>query len=67
MYAIIRESVEDRRVPGTGTLPLRALMAELPGDIPVALEVPAKGIAGVMPDLEVASMMRKAALGILSG
>ncbi len=67
MNAIIRESVVDRRVPGTGTLPLRALMAELPSDIPVALEVPAKGIAGVMPDLEVASMMRKAALDILSG
>ena len=67
MNAIIRESVVDRRVPGTGTLPLRALMAELPRDIPVALEVPAKGIAGVMPDLEVASMMRKAALDILSG
>ena len=65
--AIIRESVMDRRVPGTGTLPLRALMAELPSDIPVALEVPAKGFAGVMPDLEVASMMRKAALDILSG
>ena len=66
MNALIRESVVDRLVPGTGTLPLRALMAELPGDIPVELEVPAKGFAGAMPDLEVASIMRNAALDILS-
>ena len=66
MKAIIRESVADRLVPGTGTLPLRQLMAALPGNVPVALEVPVKGFAGVKPDLDVARIMRNAALDILS-
>lgn len=66
MNAIIRESVLERRVPGTGNLPLRELVAVLPDDIPVELEVPAKGYAGVMPDLEVANIMRRAALEILA-
>lgn len=67
MNAMIRESVVDRRVPGTGTLPLRELAMVLPNNIPVELEVPAKGYGGTLPDLEVASIMRKAALDILAG
>jgi len=67
MNAIIRESVVDRRVPGTGMLPLRELVRVLPDNIPVELEVPAKGYAGTLPDLEVAAIMRRAALDILSG
>lgn len=64
--ALILESVVDRRVPGTGMLPLREFMAILPPDVPVELEVPAKGFAGVMPDLAVASTMLQAAREILA-
>ena len=67
MNAIIRESVVDRRIPGTGMLPLRELMAVVPANVPVELEVPVKGLTGVEPDLEVASIMRMAAVEILSG
>ena len=64
--ALIRESVFGRRVPGTGILPLRDLMDVLPAHVPVELEVPVKGLTGVVADLEVAATMHRAAMEILA-
>lgn len=63
--AIIAESRENRLVPGTGTLPLTAVIARVPAHVPVSLEVPTKGMIGVLPDVEIATIMRDAALNIM--
>jgi sugar phosphate isomerase/epimerase len=39
------ESIGNRLVPGTGDLPLRELLAVLPNDLPVSLEVPCAAVA----------------------
>jgi len=39
------EAVGNRLVPGTGELPLHELLAVLPGDLPMSLEVPCAAVA----------------------
>lgn len=63
--ALIDEARGNRLVPGTGTLPLSAVMAAVPGHVPVSLEVPTRGMIGSIPDAEIATMMRDAAVKLL--
>jgi sugar phosphate isomerase/epimerase len=45
------EAVTERRVPGTGQLPLAAIIAALPADVPIGIEIPmrARALAGEGP------------------
>jgi sugar phosphate isomerase/epimerase len=49
MQEMIRQARGDRLVPGEGTLDLRGLLAALPAEIPLSLEVP---MAQSLPPLE---------------
>jgi sugar phosphate isomerase/epimerase len=44
-----RTAPEQRRMPGEGVLPLRAILAALPRDIPISVEVPFYRGAGLSP------------------
>jgi sugar phosphate isomerase/epimerase len=44
-----RTAPEQRRMPGEGVLPLRAILAALPPGIPISVEVPHVGGAGLAP------------------
>jgi sugar phosphate isomerase/epimerase len=39
------ESIGNRLIPGTGEFPLHELLAALPGDLPISLEVPCAAVA----------------------
>jgi len=60
---IIRQARGDRLFPGEGGLDLRALLAALPPDVPLSLEVP---VAKAMPPLERAQRARRATEAILA-
>ncbi len=45
-----REARYNRRLPGQGGLPLREVLAALPVDVPLAVEVPAEAAALLTPD-----------------
>lgn len=62
MQEIIRQARGDRLFPGEGGLDLRGLLAALPPDIPLSLEVP---VAKAMPPLERAQRARSATEAIL--
>lgn len=49
MQEMIRQARGDRLFPGEGALDLRGLMAALPGDLPISLEIP---LATPMPPNE---------------
>lgn len=65
--ALIEEARGNRLVPGSGILPLSEIMAAVPDDAPVSLEVPTRGIIGSIPDADIATMMRDAVVKILVG
>jgi sugar phosphate isomerase/epimerase len=64
MQEIIRQARGDRRFPGEGGLDLRGLLAALPADIPLSLEVP---VAEKLEPLERARRARAATAAILGG
>lgn len=64
--ALLRESREDRMVPGEGILPLRELIRLAPSTVPISLEVPTIGLIGTMSDVALARKMREAALQIMA-
>lgn len=49
--AMLQESIEERGLPGEGEFPLRAILAALPADVPIGVEVPSlrRYRAGVKP------------------
>ena len=47
-----QEACFSRKMPGEGDLPLRALLAALPRDIPVGLEIPMQARIGAESSLE---------------
>jgi sugar phosphate isomerase/epimerase len=49
--ALIREARTGRLLPGEGVLPLKDLVAALPGGVPLAIEAPCRATAG-LPALE---------------
>jgi sugar phosphate isomerase/epimerase len=59
--ALIREARTGRLLPGEGVLPLRELVAALPGGVPLAIEAPCRALAD-LPAVERA----KRAYGALS-
>ena len=62
LQEIIRQARGDRLFPGEGGLDLRGLLAALPADLPLSLEVP---VAKAMPPLERARRARAATEAIL--
>lgn len=62
MPEMIRQARGDRLAPGEGGLDLRGLLAVLPGDLPVSLEVP---MMRPLPALERATLVYQAALKVL--
>ena len=63
MQEIIRQARADRLPPGEGGLDLRGLLAALPQDLPVSLEVP---LARSLSPLEKAKLVYQAALKVLN-
>jgi hypothetical protein len=57
--ALIREARTGRLLPGEGALPLAALVAALPPDLPLAVEAPCRATAG-RPALERARRAHRA-------
>ena len=49
MDEILHEARSERLFPGEGGLPLRALLREVPRDLPLSLEVPTKTLARTLP------------------
>ena len=43
--ALVREARTGRLLPGEGVLPLKALVAALPEDLPLAIEAPCRATA----------------------
>lgn len=48
---LVREARTGRLLPGEGVLPLKELVAALPGDLPLAIEAPCQATAE-LPALE---------------
>lgn len=64
--ALIDEARSNRLVPGAGSLPLSQTLAAIPDHVAVSLEVPTRGMIGSMPDAEIATMMRDAAVKLIA-
>ncbi|MBM4440234.1 MAG: sugar phosphate isomerase/epimerase [Candidatus Rokubacteria bacterium] len=63
--ALIREARTGRLLPGDGVLPLRALVAALPADAPLAIEAPCRDTAG-LPALERAKRAYRALTALVA-
>jgi sugar phosphate isomerase/epimerase len=62
------EALTQRAIPGEGELPVRALLAALPRDIPVSLEVPHKRLADAgVPLSEIVKRVADASRAMLAG
>ena len=64
MPEIIRQARSDRRLPGEGGLDLRGLLAALPPDLPLSLEIP---LARALPAREKARLAMEATRRLLRG
>lgn len=63
---LMAEARGDRLLPGAGALPLRALLAALPADLPLGVEAPVRAFAELEPD-EVARHTGQATRAFLQG
>ena len=66
LEAVIAEARGGRMIPGTGTLPLKELLAVTPPAAPIAVEVPIRSMLDSTPETEIAAVMREATLQIIS-
>lgn len=62
---IIRQARTARQIPGEGGLNLHGLMAALPADLPVSVEVPLSGKQGALPTEKRAQLLFNAAQAYL--